>query len=111
MMYHGNDTESMHCQYRVTEPVRLDGTSGDHLIQLSPKVGSLQWVTKEIIQVGLEYLQRRRLHNLSGQPVPVLCHPQCKEVLQICVKLPVFQFLAVAPCPIATHHWKVSGFI
>jgi len=22
--------------------------------------------------VGLEYLQRRKLHNLSGQPVPVL---------------------------------------
>lgn len=37
MMYHGNDTESMHCQYRVTEPVRLDGTSGDHLIQLPAK--------------------------------------------------------------------------
>lgn len=37
MMYHGNYTESMHCQYRVREPVRLDGTSGDHLIQLPAK--------------------------------------------------------------------------
>ncbi|KFP80391.1 Suppressor of G2 allele of SKP1, partial [Apaloderma vittatum] len=31
--------------------------------------------TQEYIQVSFESLQRRRLHNLSGQPVPVLCHP------------------------------------
>ena len=29
----------------------------------------------------LEYLQRRRLHSLPGQSVPVLCHPQREEVL------------------------------
>jgi len=29
--------------------------------------------------VGFEYLQRRRIHNLSGQSVPVLCDPQSKE--------------------------------
>uniref|UniRef100_A0A8B9V8S3 UBC core domain-containing protein n=1 Tax=Anas zonorhyncha TaxID=75864 RepID=A0A8B9V8S3_9AVES len=33
------------------------------------------------IQTGLEYLQRRRLHNLPGQPVPMLCHPHHEEVL------------------------------
>jgi len=31
--------------------------------------------------MGLEYLHRRRLQNLSGQTVPVLHHPYCKEVL------------------------------
>ena len=31
--------------------------------------------------MGLEYLQRRRLHNLPGQPVPGLRHPQREEVL------------------------------
>jgi len=30
---------------------------------------------------GLEYLQRTRLHNLPGQPVPGLSHPQSKQVL------------------------------
>jgi len=35
----------------------------------------LQQVTQESVQMGLEYLQRRRLHHLSGQPVPGLCDP------------------------------------
>ena len=29
--------------------------------------------------MGLEYLHRRRFHYLSGQPIPVLSHPYCKE--------------------------------
>ncbi|KGL80442.1 Coiled-coil domain-containing protein 171, partial [Tinamus guttatus] len=36
---------------------------------------------ESILQAGLEDLQRRRLHSLSGQPVPGLCHPHRKEVL------------------------------
>ncbi|NXF41772.1 VDR protein, partial [Nyctibius bracteatus] len=41
-----------------------------------------EWqVTQECIQMGLESLQRRRLHNLSGEPLPVLCNPHSKEVL------------------------------
>jgi len=46
-----------------------------------PKQGHLQQAAKDHVQVGSEYLQRRRLHNLCGQPVPVLCHPQREEVL------------------------------
>uniref|UniRef100_A0A493TMW3 Ig-like domain-containing protein n=1 Tax=Anas platyrhynchos platyrhynchos TaxID=8840 RepID=A0A493TMW3_ANAPP len=33
------------------------------------------------VQTGLEYLQRRSLHNLPRQPVPMLRHPHCEEVL------------------------------
>jgi len=33
------------------------------------------------VQEGPEYLQRRRLHNLPGQPGPGLRHPQSEEVL------------------------------
>jgi len=40
------------------------------------KADSLHQVAQESVQVGFEYLQRRRLHKLSGQPVPLLCHPQ-----------------------------------
>jgi len=40
----------------------------------------LEQTAQDCIQVGLEYLQRRRLHSLSGQPVPVLRHPHSKEV-------------------------------
>ena len=39
-----------------------------------PKQGHLQQAAQDLVQAGLEYLQRRRLHNLSGQPVPVLRH-------------------------------------
>ena len=46
-----------------------------------PKQGHPEQVAQDLVQVGFEYLQSRRLHNLPGQPVPVLRHPQSKEVL------------------------------
>jgi len=46
-----------------------------------PKQGHREQVAKDLIQAGFEYLQRRRIHNLPGQPVPVLHHPQSEEVL------------------------------
>jgi len=46
-----------------------------------PKQGHLQQAAQDCAQAGFEYLQRKRLHNPSGQPVPVLHHPQSKEVL------------------------------
>ena len=55
--------------------------------------------------MGLEYLRRRRLHNLPGQPVSVLHHPQREEVLpHVQTELPVLQFVPVAPCAVAGHH-------
>jgi len=32
--------------------------------------GCLQQAAQDLVQAGLEYLQRRRLQNLSGQRVP-----------------------------------------
>jgi len=62
----------------------LEGTFGDHPVQLLlPKQGHLEQAAQDHIQVRFEYLQRRRLHNLSGQPVPVLCHPQRKKFFLI----------------------------
>jgi len=46
-----------------------------------PKQGHLQQIAEDRVQAGLEYLQRRRLHNLPGQPVPGIRHPQREEVL------------------------------
>jgi len=56
-----------------------------------PKQGHLQQAAQDCIQEGFEYLQRRRIHNFSVQPVPVLCHPQSqleKELVEMssCVK-------------------------
>ena len=39
---------------------------------LLPKQGHPEQAAWELVQAGLEYLQRRRLHNLPGQPVPGL---------------------------------------
>jgi len=41
-----------------------------------PKQGHPEQAAQDLIQVGLEYLQRRRIHDPSGQPVPGLRHPQ-----------------------------------
>jgi len=70
-----------------------------------PKQGCLQQAAQDLVQAGLEYLQRRRLHNLPGQPVPVLRHTQREEVLPLVqTELPVLQFVPIAPCPVAEHH-------
>lgn len=43
--------------------------------------------------MGFEYLQRR-LQDFSGQPVPVLCDPQSKEVfLHFQMELSMCQFV------------------
>jgi len=51
----------------------LCGSSSPTLL---PKQGCLQQAAQDLVQAGLEYLQRRRIHHLPGQPVPVLPHPQ-----------------------------------
>ena len=73
------------------------------------KQGHLQQAAHDLVQAGLEYLQRRRLHNLPGQPVPVLRHPQREEFLpHVQLELPLLQFVPIAPCPVTGHHWKES---
>jgi len=75
-----------------------------------PLKGVLQQAAQDLIQAGLEYLQRRRLHSLPGQPGPGLHHPQGEEVLpRVQLELPLLQFVPVAPCLVAGHHWKESG--
>ena len=55
-----------------------------------PKQGHLQQAAQDCVQVDLEYLQRRRIHNLPGQTVPGLCHPQREEILRhVQTELPV----------------------
>jgi len=70
-----------------------------------PKQGHLQQAAQDLVQVGLEYLQRRRLYNLPGQPVSGLHHPQREEVLpHVQTELPMLQFVPIAPCPVAGHY-------
>lgn len=70
------------------------------------KAGSLQQAG---IQTCVEYLYRRRLHSLAGQPVPVHCNPYHKEVLHVNMELPTV--LAITPCAITTHHQEEPSLI
>ena len=57
----------------------------------------LEQGAQESVQEGFECLQGRRLYNLPGQPVPLLCHPHRKEDFShVEVELPVFQLVPVA---------------
>ena len=68
----------------------LEGTSGGHQVQPQDKAGSLQ-LTQVGVHIGLEYLQRKRFHKFSGEPVPVLRHSGSKIVLPcISMELSVF---------------------
>ena len=102
--------------HRITEPQhhRMLGVGWDLCESSSPttlpKQSHLEQAAQGLVQVGLECLQRRRLHNLTGQPVPVLRHPQREEVVpHVQLELPLLQFVPVAPCPVAGHHWKESS--
>jgi len=69
------------------------------------KQGHVQQAAQDCVQVGLEYLQGRRLDSLPGQPVSVLHHPQSEEVLpHVQTELPMLQSVPFAPCPVAGHH-------
>jgi len=55
----------------------LCGSSSPTLL---PKQGHPEQAVEDLVQAGLEYLQRRRLHHLPGQPGSGLRHPQREEV-------------------------------
>ena len=60
---HDNVTES--------HGVVVEGTSGDHLVHHSCP-STLKHVAQDHVQVSFQQLQRRKLHNRSVQPVPLL---------------------------------------
>ena len=70
--------------YRITESQHGRGWQGPLWVTQSnplPKQDHPEQAAQDLVQAGLEYLQRRRLYNLPGQPVPGLRHPQREEVL------------------------------
>ena len=74
----------------------------------TPLLKQGQKAAQDLVQEGREYLQRRRLHNLPGQPVLVLRHPR-RSLPHVQMELPMLQFVHVAPCPVAGHHSKEFG--
>lgn len=58
------------------------------------KQGSVEQVTQDFVQAAFDYLQRRRLHKISRQPVSVLSHPHCKVFP--CAQATVFQLFVLS---------------
>jgi len=74
-------TESQnHRMFRVGRDLRGSSSPTPLL-----KQGHLQQAAEDHVQAGLEYLQSRRLHNLPGQPVPGLRHPQNHFEVSCCL--------------------------
>lgn len=77
----------------------VEGTTWDHLIQ-SPffKLSHQEHISLDHIETGLEHLQRRSLYSLSGQHIPVLCHPHSEDFLMrrwncLCSSLTLLPFV------------------
>ena len=83
--------------HRITESQNIWGWKGPLWVTQPnplPKQGHPEQAAEDLVQAGLEYLQRRRLHSLPGQPGPGLRHPQREEVLpRVQLKLPLLQFV------------------
>lgn len=62
-------------------------------------------VAQDHIKTGFEYIQRWRLHNLSGQPVQVFSHPYSKRVFpDVQMTFLVFLLFSIASGPFPRHH-------
>ena len=71
-------------KHRITESQHVQDWPGPLWVTQPnplPKQGHPEQAAEHRGQAGLEYLQRRRLHSLPGQPGPGLRHPQREEVL------------------------------
>lgn len=88
-------------QVRLTERLRLEVTSGDHLLYPLLKRGHPKQVAQDHVKSALEDLQRGRLHSLSGQPVPGLHHPHRRKAFPDVQTEPHF----VCACCLLTWHW------
>jgi len=60
-------------------------------------------------QTDFEDLQEERLHNITGQPVPLLGHPQTKKVFTD-VQMAHTVFVPTASGPVTGHHQKRAWF-
>lgn len=90
----------------ITEPQNgFEGISGGPNILLNHS--HIKPVVQAGIQITFEYL-----HDLSGQPVPVLRHPNREKVFSdVQRESPVFQFLSIDCSPVTGHYLKEAGSI
>lgn len=89
---------------RIIDWVRMKRTTSGSSALTSLLRVILDCMAQDCFQAVLEYPQRGRFQNLSGQFEPVLDHQHDKEIpLHIEVELSVYQFLPIAFFSIACH--------
>jgi len=90
----------------------MEGTLNSHLVQLSCSEQEHAWldqVAQGQIQMPLESLQGRGIHDIFGQPVPMSHHPHCKRLFAyIQPKCTLFGFEAISTCSFTTDSAKES---
>lgn len=91
--------------------LRHKDTSGDHLVQLLLRAGSLRIDCLGPWPVGLWISPRWIFHSLFVQPAPLLDHPESKEVFSfVHEEFPVFQFINSHPAT-SCHREESSSVI
>lgn len=102
--FYGSLTRRSH---KITEWLRLEMTSGGHLIQQPLQAGHPDQGAQAHVQAAFDDLSGKKFHSLSGQPLPVLYHSQSTEVLPgVWSEPPVCHFVSIASCFVTGHHWK-----
>ena len=80
----------------------MQGTFIGHLVQLPCN-------EQEPGQAGAGSLQGLDIHNIFGQPVPVLHHPYCKSLFPCIQPIAIlFKFKTISPFSVITDTTKES---
>lgn len=66
--------------YRITDRLRLEGTSRCHLVKPPAETGPSRNACPWLCLDTFEYLQEWKHHNFPGQPVPGLSDPHSERV-------------------------------
>lgn len=102
----GSQTNPVPTNHKITESLRLEKTSGNHLVQPLCSGRDTQNTLPRIVSRQLLNIWRR-WHNLPEQPASELSNSHSKKVfLHVQTEPPVFLFVPVASCSVAEHHWE-----
>jgi len=98
--------------HQITERLRLERTSGDHLVQPPCSSSDTQSQLSRTVQAASECLQGWRLHHFSGEHVPGLGYLHSENVFPDAQREPpLFQFVPIASGLVTGHHWEEPGCI
>ena len=94
-----------------SQNLRIVGVGKDLLRCFTPsqllQQGQLELVDSAVVRLGFEYLQGWRLHDLSGQPGPLVEPPQGKKVVS-CLAMGISCVLICARCLVHCQVWLTT---